>query len=148
MIVFEMCTAYGLGKQRGSTPGYLHPKAVAELLLIEETRLIRPTIPAPVIKADATLTTLRWGFRRAFAPKGKGNKPTWRTLVNSREDKLGGPTWQEAFALRRGLIPATSFYEWVEIAGRKVPLRFELPIATGSGSPGFGKRAGKGNVFP
>ena len=120
-----MCTAYELGKQRGSTPGYLNPIAVAELLLIEESRLIRPTIPAPVIKADGTLATMSWGFRRAFAPKVKGNKPTWRTIVNSREDKLDGRTWREAFALRRCLIPASSFYEWVEIGGRNVPLRFQ-----------------------
>lgn len=122
-----MCTAYELGKQRGSTPRYLNPKAVAELLLTEETRLIRPTIAAPVIKSDGTLATMSWGFRRAFAPKVKGNKPVWRTIVNSREDKLDGRTWKEAFALRRCLIPAASFYEWVEIDGRNVPLRFERP---------------------
>lgn len=122
-----MCTAYELGKKRGSTPGYLDAKAVAELMLIEETRLIRPTIAAPVIKADGSLAMMRWGFRRAFAPKVKGNKPTWRTIVNSREDKLDGRTWKEAFVLRRCLIPATSFFEWVEIGGRNVPLRFERP---------------------
>jgi putative SOS response-associated peptidase YedK len=122
-----MCTAYELGKQRGSTPGYLNPKAVAELLLIQETHLIRPTIPAPVILPDGSLRTMSWGFRRAFAPKVKGRPPTWRTIVNSREDKLDGRTWKEAFALRRCLIPAASFYEWVEMGGRNVPLRFERP---------------------
>jgi putative SOS response-associated peptidase YedK len=122
-----MCTAYEIGKRRGSTPGYLNPKAIAELLLIRETRLIRPTIKAPVIKPDGSLVTMNWGFRRAFAPKVKGNKPTWRTIVNSREDKLDGRMWKEAFALRRCLIPASSFYEWVEIGGRNVPLRFERP---------------------
>lgn len=124
---FRMCTAYELGKQRGSTPGYLNPKAVAELLLIKETRLIRPTIPAPVIKADGTLATMHWGFRRAFAPKVKGKKPVMRTIVNSREDKLEGRTWKEAFNLRRCLIPASSFYEWVEVDGHNTPLRFHRP---------------------
>ena len=122
-----MCTAYELGKKRGSTPGYLNPKAVAEILKIKETRIVRPTLPAPVILADGSLTTMSWGFRRSFAPKVKGNKPVWRTIVNSREDKLGGRTWKEAFALRRCLIPASSFFEWVEMGGRNVPLRFERP---------------------
>lgn len=122
-----MCTAYELGKKRGSTPGYLNPKAVAEILLNEKTHLIRPTIPAPVIKADGSLATMHWGFRRAFAPKVKGNKPVWLSIVNSREDKLDGHTWKESFALRRCLIPASSFFEWVKIGGRNVPLRFERP---------------------
>lgn len=70
---------------------------------------------------------MNWGFRRAFASKAKGRPPTWRTIVNSREDKLDGRTWKEAFTLRRCLIPAVSFYEWVELGGRNVPLRFERP---------------------
>jgi len=122
-----MCTAYELGKSRGSTPGYLAPEAVAEISATRETRIIRPTLPAPVILPDGTLRTMHWGFRRAFAPKAKGNTPVWRTIVNSREDKLGGRTWKEAFALRRCFIPASSFYEWVEREGRNVPLRFERP---------------------
>jgi putative SOS response-associated peptidase YedK len=120
-----MCTAYELGKQRGSTPGYLEPQAVAEILAIQETRLIRPTIAAPVILPDGSLRTMSWGFRRSFAPKVKGRPPALRTIVNSREDKLDGRTWKEAFALRRCLIPAAAFYEWVERGGRNVPLRFE-----------------------
>ena len=122
-----MCTAYELGKQRGSTPGYLDAKAVAELLAIETTRIIRPTLLAPVILPDGSLRVMHWGFRRSFAPKVKGNKPIWRTIVNSREDKLDGRTWKGAFQERRCLVPATSFYEWVQIGGKNVPLRFERP---------------------
>ncbi len=122
-----MCTAYELGKGRGSAPGYLNPKAVSELLRIKEPRIIRPTIPAPVIKADGSLATMSWGFPRKFAAKIKGHKPVSRTIVNSREDKLDGRTWKDAFNLRRCLIPAVSFYEWVEIDGRNAPLRCEHP---------------------
>lgn len=127
LIFLGMCTAYEIGKQRGSTPGYLDPKAVAELLEIAEIRIIRPTIPAPVIMPDGSLRTMHWGFRRSFAPKTKGGKPTLRTIVNSREDKLDGRTWKKAFVERRCLIPATSFYEWVESGGKNVPLRFVRP---------------------
>ena len=142
-----MCTAYEIGKQRGSTPGYLNPKAVAELLLIEETRLIRPTVPAPVIKADGALAIMRWGFRRSFAPKAPGGKRVLRNIVNSREDKLDGRTWKEAFALRRCLIPAISFFEWVVIAGRNEPLRFERPGGDLMWIAGIWEEGGEGESF-
>ncbi len=122
-----MCTAYELGKRGGTFPERVNAAAVKEILSITETRLIRPTIKAPVFKPDGSLVTMSWGFRRAFAPKVKGNKPTWRTIVNSREDKLDGRTWKEAFTHRQCIIPAASFYEWMEIDGRNVPLRFERP---------------------
>lgn len=122
-----MCTAYELGNRSGKFPARVNAAAVKELLSISQTHLIRPTIPAPLVKADGSLATMKWGFRRAFAAKEKGKPPTVRTIVNSREDKLGGGMWMEAFKLRRCLVPASSFYEWVDIGGRKVPLRFERP---------------------
>jgi putative SOS response-associated peptidase YedK len=142
-----MCTAYELGKQRGSTPGYLGTEAVAEILSIKQTRLIRPTIPAPVILPDGSLRTMNWGFRRAFAPKAKGRPPTWRTIVNSREDKLDGRTWKEAFTLRRCLIPASSFFEWVEMDGRNVPLRFERPGGEWLWIAGIWEKGEQGDCF-
>lgn len=122
-----MCTAYELGKRRGSFPEHLKSQAIDELLSVDETHLIRPTHPAPVILPDGSLRVMRWGFKRQFAPKAKGGRPVSRTIVNSREDKLGGPTWRNAFAERRCLIPAACFYEWVERRGKSVPLRFEKP---------------------
>jgi putative SOS response-associated peptidase YedK len=70
---------------------------------------------------------MSWGFRRQFAPKVKGRPPLRRTIVNSREDKLAGAMWRDAFQHRRCLIPATAFFEWIERGGRMVPLRFTRP---------------------
>ena len=67
-----MCTAYELGKRGGTFPACVSAGAVRELLSISQSHLIRPTIPAPVVKADGSLATMRWGFRRAFAAKAKG----------------------------------------------------------------------------
>ncbi len=120
-----MCTAYELGKRGGSFPEHLRAEAVDGLLKIPETRLLRPTLAAPVILPDGSLREMSWGFRRQFAAKVKGRKAVTRTIVNSREDKLDGRAWKEAFTERRCLIPAASFYEWVERDGRKFPLRFE-----------------------
>lgn len=142
-----MCTAYELGKRRGTFPERVNAAAVKEILSIAETHLIRPTIPAPVIKADGSLVTMSWGFRRSFAPKVKGRPPTWRTIVNSREDKLDGRTWKGAFNLRRCLIPAASFYEWVEIGGRNVPLRFERPGGDWLWIAGIWEEGGEGECF-
>jgi len=65
---------------------------------------------------------MSWGFRRKFrGAKGMVS----RSVVNTREDKLDSVMWREAFRERRCLIPAVSFYEWVEGSGGKsVPLRF------------------------
>ncbi len=122
-----MCTAYELGKRGGSFPSHVNAKAAETLLCHAGTSLVRPTLPAPVILPDGGLVTMRWGFRREFAARKKGGKPVRRTIVNSREDKLGGITWRRAFAERRCLIPAAAFYEWVEVAGENRPLRFQRP---------------------
>lgn len=120
----SMCTAYEVGyKKRGSDPGYTPAADVARILEQEEKRIIRPTIPAPVIMPDGSLRTMLWGFRIPI-PERPGKL---RTVVNSREDKLDGRTWKKSFQERRCLIPAAAFYEWVEVAGKMVPFRFVRP---------------------
>ena len=95
---------------------------VEKLRSLRETRIVRPTLSAPVIMPDGDLQEMNWGFRRKF----RGAKgPVSRTIVNSREDKLNTAIWREAFRERRCLIPAIAFYEWVEGSGGKaIPLRF------------------------
>lgn len=123
-----MCTAYELGKRGGSFPQWVNTEAIRLLVGLEQMpRLIRPTLAAPVILPDGSAAMMSWGFRRVFAPKMKGKAPIKRTIVNSREDKLGGKTWKKAFTENRCLIPASSFYEWIESGGTMTPLRFERP---------------------
>lgn len=118
-----MCTAYEVGyKKRGSDPNYVEPSAIARLIA-EEKRIIRPTLPAPVIMPDGSLRTMAWGFRLPIP--GKPGKQ--RTVVNSREDKLDGRTWKKSFQERRCIIPAAAFYEWIEIKGKMEPYRFVRP---------------------
>lgn len=118
-----MCTAYEIGKKGNRLPARVKPKAADKLRAQAETRIIRPTLSAPVIMPNGELREMSWGFRRSF--KGKSGKPIGRTIVNSREDKLSGMTWRDAFRHRRCLILASSFFEWVEgPGGRAKPLRF------------------------
>jgi len=57
---------------------------------------------------DGLVHTMRWGFQRPWS----------NAIVNAREDKLGS-VWEEPFANRRCVIPASAYYEWSGQAGRK-----------------------------
>ncbi len=117
-----VCTAYEIGKNGKRLPARVKIPVVEKLRALRETKIIRPTLSAPVILPDGDMREMNWGFRRKF----RGVKgPVSRTIVNSREDKLDTAIWREAFRERRCLIPAIAFYEWVEVSGGKtMPLRF------------------------
>lgn len=118
-----MCTAYKVGK-RGNVPETpLFEQAYDYFMGVAVPRIVRPTHKAPVVMPDGELREMAWGFKRTM--KGASGKPVSRTIVNSREDKLKGRTWSKAFAERRCLIPAFSFFEWVSRGGKNVPLEFE-----------------------
>lgn len=121
-----MCTAYKIGPDASRAEFPAVADFLAALASLPE-RMVRPTLDAPVMMPDGSLSIASWGFRRQFAPKVKGRPPLRRTIVNSREDKLAGPMWRDAFQSRRCLIPATAFFEWIERGGRMVPLRFTRP---------------------
>jgi putative SOS response-associated peptidase YedK len=121
-----MCTAYQIGPDASRAKLPALADFLAALASLPE-RLVRPTLEAPVMMPDGRLELMHWGFRRQFTAKLKGRPPLRRTIVNSREDKLAGPMWREAFQSRRCLVPATAFYEWTERQGRKLPLRFTRP---------------------
>lgn len=109
-----MCTAYELGKRGGSFPERVTAAAAGELLGLEGMRLLRPTLPAPVVDAGGRLVVMRWGFSRPFS----------HAVVNAREDKLGGGMWKAAAEARRCLIPAAAYYEWSGLKGAKRTHRF------------------------
>jgi len=117
-----VCTAYQIGPNANRFPSMVKSTLMETLRLSGETRIIRPTLSAPVLLPDGTAQEMSWGFRRKLAGK-KG--PVSRTIVNTRVDKLETAMWREAFHERRCLIPAISFYEWVGgSGGQAVPLRF------------------------
>ena len=64
------------------------------------------------------LVLLRWGLVPRWAEDPRFG---WRT-VNARAETVDRkPAFREAFRRRRCLIPATGFYEWRRLDGRKQP---------------------------
>jgi putative SOS response-associated peptidase YedK len=80
---------------------------------------IAPTQPVAVVRPDPGtgrrhLSHLRWGLVPEGAPE------TDRGHINARaETAWEKPSFRQAFATRRCLIPATGFYEWQRTAARR-----------------------------
>jgi putative SOS response-associated peptidase YedK len=91
---------------------------------------IAPTQPAAIIGLDAErgrrrLSLLRWGLVPEGAPE------TDRGHINARaETAWEKPSFRDAFAQRRCLVPATGFYEWQRTGAKKRPWVFTLGSRT------------------
>jgi putative SOS response-associated peptidase YedK len=80
---------------------------------------VAPSQLAPVVAEDRhgrRLGMLTWGFvPRAAADVGSA-------IINARSESVADkPSFRDAFARRRCLIPADGFYEWKASGGAKVP---------------------------
>lgn len=80
---------------------------------------ITPSQLAPVVAEDGRgrrIGLLTWGLVPGW--KDEPGRP----FINARsESVLSRPSFREAFARRRCLVPADGFYEWKADAGRKRP---------------------------
>jgi putative SOS response-associated peptidase YedK len=89
---------------------------------------IAPTQEAPVVRMAAAggreMAMLRWGLVPPWANDiGMGTK-----MINARgESAAQKPAFREAMAQRRCLVPASGFFEWKGVAGRKQPFAITLP---------------------
>lgn len=87
---------------------------------------IAPTQASAVIRSDAgrrDIAMPRWGFA------GPNNAP----LINARSETVTAkPTFREAFAQGRCLIPADSFYEWQAIEGQKTKQPWRIGLKGGA----------------
>jgi putative SOS response-associated peptidase YedK len=89
---------------------------------------IAPTQDAPVIRAGKDgareLAMLRWGLVPAWAKDiGVGTR-----MINARSEGVEAkPAFRAAIRTRRCLVPATGFFEWKGVPGRKQPFAITLP---------------------
>lgn len=85
---------------------------------------VAPGQDCPVVGRDRRgrrMGLMRWGFVR-------DGREEARPLVNARSETAARlPTFREAFARRRCLVPADGFYEWGPVNGRRVPRWFHPP---------------------
>jgi putative SOS response-associated peptidase YedK len=74
---------------------------------------IAPSQPLPLVRARhrdgaRVLDAMRWGFAPRFVGEGARQRP-----INARVEGVAeSPLFRQAFARRRGLVPADGFYEW------------------------------------
>ncbi|XWN33266.1 MAG: SOS response-associated peptidase [Devosia sp.] len=87
---------------------------------------IAPTQPIHVVhtgpKRERALTLMRWGLIPSWAKDPK----TLPLMINARsETVVEKPAFRNAIRRRRGLCPATGFYEWKREERGKTPYLFE-----------------------
>ena len=64
------------------------------------------------------LAAMRWGFVPSWSDEGK-------VLINARSETVAGsPAFRAAFKSRRCVVPASAFYEWRVLNGKKQPVCF------------------------
>lgn len=89
---------------------------------------IAPTQEAPVVRVSQEgpreMAMLRWGLVPAWSKDlGAGTK-----MINARGESVAEkPAFREAMARRRCLVPATGFFEWKAVPGRKQPFAITVP---------------------
>jgi putative SOS response-associated peptidase YedK len=89
---------------------------------------IAPTQPVPVIRQNPKepvreLSLMRWGLIPSWAKDASGAA----RMINARSGTAHTlPAFREAMKLRRCLIPADGFYEWMRTGKAKQPYCFEV----------------------
>jgi putative SOS response-associated peptidase YedK len=88
---------------------------------------IAPTQQVAVIRqrdgGGNRLDFLKWGLIPSWA-KAPSIGPK---MINARSETLEEkPAFRSAFKLRRCLVPASGFYEWEVVGGKKIPRYFRL----------------------
>jgi putative SOS response-associated peptidase YedK len=108
-----------------TTPGEIVAEAFGldEAPSLDARYNIAPTQPVAMVRVGEGrrhLDLMKWGLVPVWSQEPRGRT----LLINARADGLvTRPSFREAFARRRCLIPADGFYEWKAVAGsrRKQP---------------------------
>jgi putative SOS response-associated peptidase YedK len=89
---------------------------------------IAPTQPVAAVRDPANgkgreLTYLHWGL----IPPWAGDPKIGSRLINARAETVAEkPAFRAAFKYRRCLVPASGFYEWQKLNGKKQPVFIRL----------------------
>ena len=112
-----MCGRYSI-----KTP----PEDLFRLFAVTDMLNMAPMQTAPVIRdrdGKRHMDRLRWGLVPGWAP----DESRAASLINGRSETAAEkPSFRDAYAKRRCLVPADGFYEWRKVAGGKQPYRVSL----------------------
>ena len=113
----RMCGRFALAFVKGF---YTRFEVIDQQAGIEPRFNIAPTqiVPTVVSKSPNHIVMMRWGLVPFWAKDQRiGNK-----LINARAEGITNrPAFRASVKRKRCLVPATGFYEWKKMDGRKVP---------------------------
>ncbi len=116
-----MCGRYATALNQAEWSG-IFPVAPDTVRFPEPRYNLAPTQGAPVIReldGGRRLELLRWGLIPAWA---KSPEDVRYNLFNARAEGVADkPSFRGAFRSRRALMPASGFYEWKTVDGKKQP---------------------------
>jgi putative SOS response-associated peptidase YedK len=124
-----MCCRYHLSEKQYRE--LMSQLGIARPAAYESRYNIAPSTAIPVVRASEATNSdagreavgLRWGLTPAWAAT---EEPAAR-LINARAETLTEkPSFRDALARRRCVIPASGFYEWEKVGGAKRPWMFRL----------------------
>jgi putative SOS response-associated peptidase YedK len=120
-----MCGRFSLTQPLDSLAAFFELYELLQKPNLQPRWNIAPTQKSAVVRSQGgrrDIALLRWGFA------GPNNAP----LINARsETATQKPTFAEAFAQRRCLIPADSFYEWQALEGQKTKQPWRIGLKGG-----------------
>jgi putative SOS response-associated peptidase YedK len=110
---------------------------------------LAPGQMAPVILCEDGKRKTRW-MRWGLVPSWAKDDKIGYQMINARAETAGEkPSFKRAFAHRRCIVPADSFYEWKKLGKAKIPMRISLKNQTLFGFAGLWEswRAPQGAVL-
>jgi putative SOS response-associated peptidase YedK len=86
-----------------------------------------PMLPAVCSDDPSVVRLLRWGLIPAWAASEEEAAEIMMKTFNARSETIDTkPSFRDAFASRRCLIPVRGFFEWQTVGGRKIPWYIRL----------------------
>ena len=110
-----MCGRYFLQRDPAGTANYYERAGTSGAPNYAANWNVAPTHDMPVLRrhpdsGERRLDLLRWGLVPRWAKDASGGA----RLINARAEGVAEkPSFRDAFAKRRCLVPADGFYEWL-----------------------------------
>lgn len=117
-----MCFFYALSREAQKLENRLGVKLTFDFKPVYYTAgFDYPKMPVVTDAEPDRLQLLNWGLVPAWTKPENADKMRSYTLNARRDTLFVKPSFREAVRKRRCLVPATGFYEWRAVGGKKYP---------------------------